>query len=64
MLNIWMNSIARAGGIEVPPNRYFVAPAAPPEAAPEPQSQAGGRLQILAHWLQSRLAAPARRCEV
>ena len=32
MLDIWMRSIARAGGIEIPPDCRFVEPAAP--AAP------------------------------
>ena len=64
MLDIWMRSIARAGGIEVPPNRYIIEPAASPVPQPEPQPLAEVRVVILTRWLKSRLAAPARRCEV
>ncbi len=64
MLDIWMRSIARAGGIEVPPNRYIVEPATKPEPQSEPQPRAEGRTVKLMHWLKARLAPPASRCEV
>jgi len=61
MLDIWMQSIARAGGIEVPGNCHIVEPPARPVSQPEPRT--GGFLVKFARWLQTRLAPVAGHCE-
>ncbi len=58
MLDIWMQSIARAGGIEVPENRHIIEPQLPPVAQPEPRKD--GFVVKFMHWLRARLA-PADR---
>jgi len=64
MLDIWMRSIARAGGVEIPPNRHIVVPKAQPLPLPEPQPRVDGPLVKAARWLQARLVPPVRLCEV
>jgi len=64
MLDIWMRSIARAGGIEVPPDRYIVEPRAEPLPQSEPQLRTEWHFVNLMHWLKARFAPPASRCEV
>ena len=66
MLDIWMNSIARAGGIEVPQERFTVQRVQPLEVAlteaPE-RSHIDGRLVKLARWLEVHLAPRTPHCE-
>ena len=66
MLDIWMSSIARAGGIEVPPGRFIVEPSARRQATPlesQPEPHRDGRLVKFARWVEARLAPPAGHCE-
>ena len=66
MLDIWMSSIARAGGIETPPSDFAMGRSArvtavPPEPQAEPRPD--GRLVKIARWLEARLASPDSHCE-
>jgi len=66
MLDIWMSSIARAGGIETAPGDFAVGRSAPVTAAPpEPQAEPrpDGRLVKVARWVEARLASPNGHCE-
>ena len=66
MLDIWMNSIARAGGIEVPLERFTEQHTGPLEATltHEPErSHIDGRLVKFARWLEIHLAPTAPHCE-
>ncbi len=62
MLDIWMKSIAHAGGIEVPENRHIVKPAARPVAQPTPRTD--GRLVKFARWVEARFAPGVEECGV
>lgn len=46
MLNIWIDSFARAGGIEVPANRSVLASSVPPVRRP-----VAGSVKAAAAWL-------------
>ena len=60
MLDIWMQSIARAGGIEVPNNCHIVEPSPRTVAQPEPRTD--GRLVKLVRWLKARLTPSVGDC--
>lgn len=66
MLDIWVNSFARAGGIEVPQDRFTVQRTRPLEVTltnvPD-QLHTDGRLVKLARWLEVHLTPRAPHCE-
>ncbi len=69
MLDIWMNSIARAGGIEVPQEHFTVQRTRrlePIEATltnvPD-RLHTDGRLVKIARWLEVHLAPRTPHCE-